>query len=287
MPSMDPEFKESNAIEQTRSVHQKILSEDLEKRCEKNPSYSLRAFARDLNLSPSHLSGVLAGRYGLSREGASDIAKRLSLSKYETDLFIQSVESRHARSKAMREQATKQLARLQRRIKTQGRLQLDQFRVISDWFHFAILELTYLKNFRSDIHWIAKALNIHPEAATGAVNRLKRMKMLTTEKPRWAPVTEVTETGCEIPSAAVKSYHAQILEKAGQALHLQPIEKRDFRSTVLAIRKEKLAEAKKALEKLHQDFCMDISETSPGNMDDVYCLSTQLFSVTHLQETKQ
>jgi uncharacterized protein (TIGR02147 family) len=278
---------QSSEEERSRSIHQKILSDDLEKRCAKNPSYSLRAFARDLNLSPSHLSGVLAGRYGLSREGATEIAGRLGLSNHETEVFIQSVESRHARSKAMREQASTKLQQLQRKMKSLGKLELDQFRLIADWFHFAILELTYLKSFRPEISWIAKALNLHPDVAVGAISRLKRMKMLNTERARWTPSTEMTETGYEIPSAAIKNFHAQILEKAGQALHLQPIEKRDFRSTVLAIRKDRFMEAKKAIEKLHQDFCIDISESNAGQMDDVYCLSTQLFSVTQLQETKQ
>lgn len=274
-------------IQSQQTLHQKILREDLVRRCDKNPRYSLRAFARDLNLSASHLSGVLAGRYGLSREGAIDIAKRLSLSKLEAQIFIQSVASRHGRSKALREAATLKLRDLQSQNKDINYLQLDQFKMIADWFHFAILELTYLKSFKPDIGWIAKTLGIRPETAGSAVSRLKRLKVLVTEGRRWFPSTAASEAGMEVPSAAIKTFHAQILQKASQAIYFQPVEQRDFRSTILAIRKDRLPEAKKALEKLHQEFCSEISGNDPGFQDEVYCLATQLFSLTTTQETSK
>lgn len=260
--------------------YQRVLRSELEKRCAKNPRYSLRAFARDLELSASHLSGILGGRYGLSREGAVSISRRIGLAAGETEIFVQSVESQHARSRVLRQVASEKLKALRKKSHSTTKLELDHFQMISDWYHFAILELTYLKSFRPTFDWIAKALDIHPLLAKKAVERLVRLKLLKVDGETWRPSDEETETGFETPSAAIKNFHSQVLERAGQALQVQPLEMRDFRTTIFAIRKDRLAEAKKQIEQLHREFCIEVSEGGSIGKDDVYCLSTQLFNLS-------
>ena len=46
------------------------LEEELQKRIQKNPSYSMRSFAQSLQLSPSFLSHMLSGKRALSLEKA-------------------------------------------------------------------------------------------------------------------------------------------------------------------------------------------------------------------------
>lgn len=260
--------------------YQRVLRSELEKRCAKNPRYSLRAFARDLDLSASHLSGIMSGRYGLSREGAISISRHIGLAAGETEIFVQSVESQHARSRVLRQVASEKLKALRKKSNSTTKLELDHFQMISDWYHFAILELTYLKSFRPTFDWIAKALEIHPLLAKKAVERLVRLKLLKVDGETWRPSDEETETGFETPSAAIKNFHSQVLERAGQALQVQPLEMRDFRTTVFAIRKDRLVEAKKQIEKLHREFCIEVSGDGSIGKDDVYCLSTQLFNLS-------
>ena len=59
--------------------YQDILKAELEKRQRANARYSLRAFARDLGVSPSNLSEILQRKAGLSRIKAQEIAKKLNL----------------------------------------------------------------------------------------------------------------------------------------------------------------------------------------------------------------
>jgi plasmid maintenance system antidote protein VapI len=56
-----------------------ILTREFEQRRERKPSYSLRAFARFIELDPSHLSKVFRGQRGLSQERASAIFRKLGL----------------------------------------------------------------------------------------------------------------------------------------------------------------------------------------------------------------
>lgn len=266
--------------------YQRLLRDELEQRCAKNAKYSLRAFARDLGVSPSHLSGIFSRRYGLSREGALAIGKKIGLKGSEAEFFVQSVESQHARSKVMRTAALEKLKSLKIKPSHFSRLELDHFQAISDWYHFAILELTYTKNFQPSIKWVAKSLGIHPVLVSQAIGRLTRLKLMKIKGKAWCPSEEVTETGFGTPSVAIRSFHDQILSLAKEALYFQPVENRDFRSTILAIRKDRLPEAKKQLEALHRDFCIDVSGTAYVEKDEVYCLSTQLFSLTPHQEIK-
>ncbi|MGZ3710379.1 MAG: hypothetical protein ACXVBE_01430 [Bdellovibrionota bacterium] len=48
----------------TQDYREKIR-QAMESRAARNPRYSMRSFAKDLGISPSRLSEVLKGRYGL------------------------------------------------------------------------------------------------------------------------------------------------------------------------------------------------------------------------------
>src|SRR5258708_1981839 len=92
--------------------YRSVLKSELETRCSRNPRYSLRAFARDLELSAPRLSGVLSGKFGLSRDAAEKIAQRLNYSKEETARFCDSVESLHARARVVRNLAKQRVSQM-------------------------------------------------------------------------------------------------------------------------------------------------------------------------------
>lgn len=64
-----------------------ILQQTLFTKQQKNKRYSLRAFARDLKISPSFLSEVLNGKYGISKQLAGQIADRLGFNSEENQHF--------------------------------------------------------------------------------------------------------------------------------------------------------------------------------------------------------
>ena len=67
------------------------LQNELKARCLRNPQYSLRAFARDLNFSPAFISYVLAGQKGLSVSSATRIAKVIGFSEVDRETFCNMV----------------------------------------------------------------------------------------------------------------------------------------------------------------------------------------------------
>lgn len=75
-----------------------LLEKYFELRKRRNPRYSLRKYAKDLELTPMHLSHILRGQRGLSRKKAEVIAKVLRLSYADRKKFLQIVSALSARA---------------------------------------------------------------------------------------------------------------------------------------------------------------------------------------------
>lgn len=99
-------------MEKKSIQYQDILIHELQQRTRRNSAYSMTAYARDLNISVSSLSRVIAGAQGLSLSKAEKIAEKLELNPEESKVFCTMVEKQHARSKAQRELAEKSLSEM-------------------------------------------------------------------------------------------------------------------------------------------------------------------------------
>lgn len=251
-----------------------VLREELESRCGKNPRYSLRAFARDLGITSSRLSEVLSGRYGFSREAARKIAEQLGWSNSEITLFCDLVDAEHARAKQSRERARDRLAATPPAYQ---QLSLDAFQVISDWHHYAILELVAVDGFVNKPKWIAQRLGISDHVATAAIERLKRLDLLEEKNGRLQATDTFTATPSDVPSDALKKFHKQLLEKALTALHLQKVEERDISHLVLAVDRGQLKEAKETIRKFRRTFDARFGRGPKKN--SVYCLGITFFKL--------
>lgn len=92
--------------------YREMLIKELEERKKRNPSYSLRAFARYLKMSPSNLSTLLNARSGLSLQRALEIGEILGFSEEKMRYFCLLVEASDARCKKAKRMAQEQLHKL-------------------------------------------------------------------------------------------------------------------------------------------------------------------------------
>jgi hypothetical protein len=53
-------------------------------------------------------------------------------------------------------------------------LAIEEFQFISDWYHYAILEVTTLKGFQNEAEWIASHLGISVEQAKEKIKAFRR-----------------------------------------------------------------------------------------------------------------
>lgn len=256
--------------------YRKFLKETLERRIQNNSKYSLRAFARDLSVAPQNLSSVLNGKRGISLETALKLTKRLDLAETEASYFCDLVDLNHAKSPEQKQIALLRLSRYKQGLKFQT-ISTDTLRIISDWYHFAILELTFISGFKSDTKWIAKKLKISNHEAQQAVDRLLRTNLLVESNGTLIKSSSHLTTTHDVPSDAIKSFNRQILQKAMDSIVFQSVADRDFTTMTMAIDPTKIPEAKSKI----RAFRREITEfLEAGDRSEVYCFSQQLFRLT-------
>ena len=254
--------------------YRETLKEEFASRCTKNPLYSLRAFSRDIDTPFSRVSEVLNHKRGLSAEAALRISLKLGLSKKETELFVIQVNALHGRSRTTKLAAQRQIESLVQRQEGKS-LQLDVFEVISNWYHYAIVELARVEDFQNDPAWIARRLGITPVEVELAIERMLNLGLLERKGNRIRAAQQFIASTCDIPSAGLKKHHDQILEKARHSIFLQSLTERDLSAITMAIDPKDLPEAKALLKKFRREFSKKME--SSANKQAVYCLALQFF----------
>lgn len=252
-----------------------FLGNEFVRRKHRNKSYSLRAFARDLNISASRLSEILSGKHGLSEKTADLIADGLGLKTKQRQRLKDLILAEHARSAKVRELAQKRIDEA-KSVDPDKKLREEEFRIISDWYHGAILELTLLPDFKSEESWIARRLGISAQLVSEAIERLMNVGLLARKQGELVAVPEVHFTTTDIPSAAIRKFHRQILSMHHESLLNDQIHEREFHSMIVALPKEAVAEFGAEMRKFTKKFWEKYSN-SPK--EDLYSFSLQICPV--------
>lgn len=192
-----------------------MLRDELEIRARKNPQYSLRAFARDLEVAPSRLSEIIRGRRGLSVRTVAKISEKLNLSAKEKTYYtirVQMVQAKDPRKK-------KKLALELKELETQFRIHETpvQTDIPLTWLHHGVLEASDLPDFRFNAQWVAERFGIEEKRAAQILNDLSRLSLLKVEGEkvvrlaRW--IKFVTAPGVDGVEARREDY-SQLLDHA-------------------------------------------------------------------------
>lgn len=254
-----------------------VLRDELARRQTKNHNYSQRAFARDLGIGPNRLSEILAGKQGLSAGYARQVAGGLNLEGVAADYFCELVRERHARSQRERQLAKDQREQLSRQVQYHE-LKLEVFRLISDWPHLAIVELSKLPGFQPKAAWIARRLGRPETEVKEMLHRLEKVGLLTRKKGKFE-FSELNNVLPEsVPSDAVKGFHESVLKSAQLALWEQDIKRREYSTTLLAFDECHIPEVKKRVQRFWREIDRDFG--GKGNPQHLYALGVQFFALT-------
>jgi uncharacterized protein (TIGR02147 family) len=266
---------------QKQNDFRKILKAELAERISHNPGYSLRAFARDLDLSPAQMSHLLNGHKGASPQAAEKIGKRLGWTEKEIEYFCSLVASEHSRSRVSKQVAREQLKKYDHVDQGAVELQLDLFRIISDWHHFAILELLKISKQKQTVRSISKRFLISEIETDLALERLIRLGLIEKNGKGYELQQDTVLSTENVSSDAIRKFHAQVLEKAKNALMTQPVQERYFRTQFFPIRKNDLPEAQNDIREFFEKFTQKFSNGDEG--DEVYSLGVQYFRLSQTQ----
>ncbi len=241
--------------------YRSLILSALNERRSRNSLYSLRAFARDLGVSPTALSDGLAGKRRFSSRNAQRIAAELGLAPVARERFVAEAQGRELAPAVEADAQTRTLRE-------------DEFRLISDWYYFAILNLAKLPSNQADPGWLARRLGISVFQAREAVRRLRRLGYVEVEGPRLRRTTLPLRTSTDVPSSALRKHHLQNLGRAERALESLPVELREISSMTFAGSTARLAEAKRRIASFRRQLARLMESDEP---DEVYTVAVQLF----------
>ncbi len=268
-------------VNQQDLTYRHYIEREFRSRCRRNPSYSLRAYARDLEVPPSKLSEVLRKCCGLSAQSASNMIPKLKLSDQESEFFILSVEAEHSRSLVRKQQARNHLQQFH--IMTGFTdLDLEKFKIISDWYHNALLELMNLDHFESNTDWMADQLDLDLETTEAALNRLEKFNLISRDSKKWTVCHDNTVVDGKTPSREIREYHSQVLEKAAASIEDQSMSERDISSVTLAIDESDFPKVQKKIQEFRRGLAHELASSTSKNR--VYNLSVQFFPLSKKKE---
>lgn len=236
-----------------------ILREQLAGRQAGNASYSLRSYARDLDIDASNLSKILSYKKPLGHKLRKEMAKKVGCSPLNDRLTNEKkIDDSDYESHS-----------------------LDVFRIVSSWQYYAILELSKLPGIQINSKTVSKQLGITPELAQTSISKLKKLGLLTPNesgslKCSTDSSSSILETAT---SQAQRNQQKQILEKAIEALEKTPVENRSQSSMTVAIDSERLDEAKKKIAHFRRGLSRFLSQGD--SLNSVYHLSISLYPVTN------
>jgi uncharacterized protein (TIGR02147 family) len=236
-----------------------LLNQIYEEKKKVNPRFSIRSFARLIEVDQSLLTKVLKGQRSLSSENARRCLEILKADQVAVKL-----------------NPIKKI----KKINFQ-KLNDSMFEMISDWEYFAVLEMFHLKDVTISEDFVSQKMGLTLERATQILkilldtNFIKRSQnsyILSSGDTSWAPgINERT-------SEAKKNLQKKLLQKSIASLDADPLEIRDHSSVTLAIKKSELPLLKTTLKDVRRQLTEMFQKS--GDFDEVYQITISLFPLT-------
>lgn len=233
----------------------------------RNPSFSLRALARRIGISPGSASRILNGKRNVSHKMAVSILERLHYTPEKIDEISQLFQKNTSSESDYEER--KQLS-------------LDQFHVISEWYHFAIRQVLKIDGFKGTLENISKRLGITITDTEKALSRLERLGLVKIDSSGLFKSTDANlATSDGVADVSIRRNHAEHLELARNSLDEDDVSVRDFTNYTMAVNSDMLPEARKLI----REFREKLSDLiTVGKKDKVYNLAIQLFPLSKDEE---
>lgn len=235
-----------------------FIKNEYDIRKKRNPKYSLRSFAQKLEIDQSLLSKVLSGKRSLSHTTMNACLQQLDYSDEQISVLL----TRFLKNKSY--------------YRT---IDEDVLNIISEWHHFALLELLKLKDIDHSAAYLSQRLNISIQDVEEGLQRLERFEFIAFLRGKYEiHRPNNTWSSLAVTSEARKKLQRELLLKSLDALENVPLEERLHLSYTFAISKDKLQKVK--------DFLLTVSRQvgrlaeENEKYDEVYQLNLALYPIT-------
>lgn len=245
----------------------------LQKAKEKNPSFSLRSFALQLDVPAGNLSQFLAGKRRFSSETMKAIAFKITDSPEERKNLLDSIN----------EAELDNLRKLRSAASTSdydaAALTAEEFCEIDEWYYYAVRTILSLKDPKYEIEWIARQLGITMTQAEKALKILfkyhlielsSEARIVRTKKHLTTP--DSTKKDPKTHAVKIK-LHEQHIRHALESLNKYDVSKRDITWVNIPANPVKLDRARELIRKFQDDMLTLLEDEESS---EVYRLTVQL-----------
>lgn len=264
----------------------KYLKVELETRRLRRRGYSLRQLAKKAKFSsPSNLSMFLSGHRPLSDEAAQQLAQALNLTGRRRNYFLILGKLDSTKSEEQKKIYKDQLMQIKGAV-DESVLDVQQYRLLTEWHYLVIYVMVGQKNFKEDPEWIRKKLRapLEVQKIEWAIRDLEALGLIEKKRGRWRQVSGPITTAEHIKDTALFTYHRKMSDMAKAALE-QPSDIREFNGGTVAIPKDQMPWVKEKIRQLRKELNEHLSQfDSPS---DVYQFNLQLFALTQGLENNE
>lgn len=240
------------------------------------PHYSLRALARDLNISPAYASTIMSGKKPIPLNQLQAFIKLLELD----DIAILQLKN------ALYPEAKKDLPANDNQlditdldfINKYKPLDKKKYDILNNWYNIAILDLTTCEGFESSPVWISKKLKISQLETEIAIENLKRHKLLQEIDGKLQKVELKIRFPTKISQTVVRKFHKEMIKKAYDEISTKTedadFEHRLILGSTFAVNESKIGVLKEIIQKALYEVS---SSATDGPCQSVYQLNIQFF----------
>lgn len=241
----------------------------------KRAGWGLKAWANRLGLkSKSALAMIMNGQRHPSRELTSSFVRYFKFNSEQAEYFADLIEWQKTKGDGQLSLVLGERLAKKRQSGTFAFIDIEQFRLLSEWHFAALREISKLGDFRNDPFWISHQL--YNRVTPSEVKRCRRI--LSKLDLRQDNAT----TSADVASEAIRRFHSQMMELARISLNTIPLEEREYFSSTFAVKQADLPRAKRLLRKLANEFADNLEKK---DADRVYQLQVCFFPLTRLRTT--
>lgn len=216
-----------------------------------NPQFSLRAFARHLDIDPTFLSRLIAEKQPLTYKTSLRLAKALGLSV--SDIFSNFRERRNITKKV--------------------------FLPISRLQFFCLLQINKLKDFKPEATWISQRLGMKVSEVAEYLDTLESQGHMDRSGKNWeVNLKEARWDSIEDPNIEKKNFQKQVIRRAHTAIDEIPVAEREAYSLTIAANSKVLPEIQKKIRNLAEEIA-EICANS-NDKDHIYQYHCSFFPLT-------
>ncbi|MBL7671458.1 MAG: DUF4423 domain-containing protein [Bdellovibrionaceae bacterium] len=246
-----------------------------------NPSFSYAVWAKRIGVkSPATLHMVTNGKRSPGKGLVSKLTKEMALNADECRYFeilvgLKKHKNHLAPSldlmKALEEQHPDKGFKL---------VEHEEFRMISNWYCWALLDMVSLKGFKEDPHWLSRKMefDVSAENVREALIAMERLKLVGRDRNgKLVRTTRPLKTSSDKASEAIKKFHSQVLKNATDSIYKHHVDERNFEALTVSMSASKMPEAKKMIRQFIDDFCRKFDDPRANK---VHQMELVLFPVT-------